>query len=150
MKIAIASDHGAYFAKLEILIYLRAKGHEITDFGTNSPDSCDFPDFGIPAAKAVAESKYERGILLCTNGIGMSMLANKIPGILAALVYSHETAVETRKHHDSNIICLGGGKFPYETLIKWIETWLSTEFIGYNPSSEKYLRRIKKVLELEK
>ena len=130
MKIALGCDHGAIYFKPVLKDYLKSKGHELLDFGTDSTESCDYPDFGIPAALSVQKGESERAILSCTNGIGMSMAANKLSGIRAALVYSAKTAATTRKHHDSNVLCLGAQEFSNEELLSFVEAWLTTEFEG--------------------
>jgi ribose 5-phosphate isomerase B len=124
MKIAVASDHAGFEFKKRLLRELESLGHEVRDFGTDSSESCDYPDFAEPAARSVAAGEAERAILVCTNGIGMSMLANRIPGLKAALVYSERTAAMTRRHHGSNVLCLGAGEFPAEDLLKWVRIWL--------------------------
>ncbi len=128
MRIAVASDHAGYEFKCELRRELERLGHEVEDFGTDSTESCDYPDFGIPAAQSAANGETDRAILACTNGIGMSMLANRIPGARAALVYSERTAAMTRNHHDSNVLCIGAGEFPSEDLLKWVRIWLEEEF----------------------
>ena len=139
MKIAIACDHGAYAFKSDLSDFLERMGHEVVDFGTFGVESCDYPDFGLPAVKSVVSGDCDRAILACTNGIGMSMVANKVEGIRAALVYSHRCAEMTRKHHDSNCLCLGAGEFPVSALLDFVETWMNTEFEG-----GRHLRRIQK------
>ena len=144
MKIALAADHGGYAVKRRLEEELRKLGHEIADFGTDGTESCDYPDFGIPAARSVAQGENERAILVCTNGIGMGMLANRIPGARAAVVYSDTTAERTRQHHDSNVLCLGAGEFPEEQLLRWARTWLDTKFEG-----GRHERRVKKFEALD-
>ena len=112
MKVALAADHGGYAVKRRLADELRKLGHQVVDFGTDSTESCDYPDFGIPAARSVASGQNERAILVCTNGIGMGMLANRIPGARAAVVYSDTSAERTRQHHDSNVLCLGARAAP--------------------------------------
>ncbi len=145
MRIAIAADHGGLKAKNFLVAELRKLGHEVVDFGTHEESSCDYPDFGIPAAQSVAAGSAERGVLVCTNGIGMSMLANRIHGIRAALVYNERTAERTRQHHDSNVLCLGGGEFSEEELLRFTRIWLETEFEG-----GRHARRIGKFESLER
>ncbi len=130
MRIAVASDHAVYEFKCELRRELERLGHEVEDFGTDSSESCDYPDFGIPAAQSAANGETDRAILACTNGIGMSMLANRIHGARAAFVYSERTAAMTRNHHDSNVLCIGAGEFPSEDLLKWVRIWLEEEFEG--------------------
>lgn len=144
MKIALASDHGGYEAKKVIREMLEQQGYEIDDFGCDSTSSCDYPDFGIPAAKSVVDGKNDRAVLICTNGIGMCMLANKITGVRGALVYNENTAALTRKHHDSNVLCLGGGEFDADELKKFAQIWLTTEFEG-----GRHKRRMDKIRNLE-
>ncbi|HTO55033.1 MAG TPA: ribose 5-phosphate isomerase B [Myxococcota bacterium] len=145
MKIALAADHAGFALKEKLVAELRRLGHVSEDFGTSGTESCDYPDFAIPAVQSVAEAKNERAILCCTNGIGMSMIANRMPGIRGALVYSARSAAMTRQHHDSNVLCLGAGEFPAETLLEWVRIWLSTDFEG-----GRHARRIGKVTALER
>jgi ribose 5-phosphate isomerase B len=144
MKVAVASDHAGYEFKRELVEELVRLGHEVEDFGTESTESCDYPDFGIPAARSTARGETDRTVLACTNGIGMSMLANRIPGVRAALVYSERSAAMTRNHHDSNVLCLGAGEFPSADLLKWVRIWLEQPF-----ESGRHARRIGKVEALD-
>lgn len=144
MKIAVAADHAGFPFKQRLSEELVRLGHEVVDLGTDSTESCDYPDYGIPAARMAAKGEADRAILVCTNGIGMSMLANRIPGARAALVYSETSAAATRAHHDSNVLCLGGGEFPAEDLMKFVTTWLSTPFEG-----GRHARRVSKVEALD-
>jgi ribose 5-phosphate isomerase B len=144
MKIAIASDHGGFDFKTKLLEWLIQQDIEFIDFGTDSIKSCDYPDYGVPAAKCVANKEADLGILICNNGIGMSILANKIPGIKAALVYSSTSAKATKEHHDSNVLCLGGQEFSPDELIEFVSIWLKYEF-----QQGRHLRRINKVEELD-
>jgi ribose 5-phosphate isomerase B len=130
MKIAVACDHGAFEFKASLIGFLERMGHNVIDHGTHSLESCDYPDFGLPAVKSVAEKTCDRAILACTNGIGMSMMANKVDGIRAAMVYNTRTAKMTRQHHDSNCLCLGASEFSVESLLGFAELWLTTEFEG--------------------
>ena len=144
MRIALASDHAGYLFKGRLAAELERLGHQVEDLGTDSQESCDYPDFGIPAARSVADGSCERAILVCTNGIGMSMLANRIPGIRGALVYNQRTAAMTRQHHDSNVLCLGAGEFAEEELLQMVRIWLDTEFEG-----GRHVRRVRKIQDLE-
>ena len=145
MKIALANDHAGYEVKIKIRQMLEQEGHVVQDFGSDSPAPCDYPDYAIPAVQSVVDGKNERAILVCTNGIGMCMVADKFPGILAALVYSEKTAAITRKHHDSRVLCLGGKEFPEKDLLKFVEIWMNTEFEG-----GRHSRRIEKIRKFEK
>ena len=146
MKIALACDHGGFELKEKLKDYLKELRHEVDDKGCLTDEKgCDYPDYGIPAVASVVAKENDRAILICTNGIGMSMLANKFPGIVAALIYSKRTAEMTRKHHDSNVLCLGGKEFDHDDLLEWVKIWLTTEFAGNKPEGERHLRRILKV-----
>ncbi len=144
MRIAVAADHAGFEFKTRLIAELRSLGHEVADEGTDSPESCDYPDYAIPAARSVSEGKSDRAILVCSNGIGMGMVANRIPGVCAAVVYSERTAEMTRGHHDSNVLCLGAQQFPEEDLLRFVRIWLDTDFEG-----GRHARRMKKVRSLE-
>jgi len=145
MKIALAADHAGFEFKQRLVRELEGLGHAVTDLGTDGTASCDYPDFAIPAAQAVAEGKADRAILVCHNGIGMAMTANRIPGVRAALIYSARTAAMTRGHHDSNALCLGAGEFPADDLWAWTKIWLETPF-----EAGRHARRVGKFQALEK
>ncbi len=144
MKIALAADHAGFSFKQRLSEELGRLGHEVVDLGTDSDESCDYPDYGVPAARMAARGEADRAILVCTNGIGMAMLANRVAGARAALVYSETSAAATRAHHDSNVLCLGGGEFAAEDLLKFVSTWLDTAFEG-----GRHSRRIGKVTALD-
>jgi ribose 5-phosphate isomerase B len=144
MRIAVAADHAGFAFKRRLVDELQGLGHEVVDFGTNSSQSCDYPDHGIPAARSVAQGQNHRAILVCNNGIGMSMVANKIPGVRGAMVYSEKTAAATRGHHDSNVLCLGAQQFSEEDLLRFVQVWLDTEFEG-----GRHARRVKKIDEMD-
>lgn len=145
MKIAIGSDHAGLELKENIKALLAAGDYEVTDLGTHSPASVDYPDLGFEVAKLVAAGGADRGILVCGTGIGMSVAANKVKGIRAALVFDLYTAIQSRKHLDANVLVLGGrvtGKGLAEEIVK---VWLSTDFEG-----GRHLGRIKKIEAFEK
>ncbi len=128
MKIALASDHAGFELKEAVKNFLT--GHDVTDFGTDNSDSMDYPDTGFPAAKAVASGECERGILICGSGIGMSIVANKVTGIRAALCQTVQFAELSRKHNNANVLVLSG-RFISRYLAKDIvEAWLTTDFEG--------------------
>ena len=145
MKIALASDHAGFEAKEKLKIFLNELGHEVMDFGTDSTDSVDYPDYALPVAQAVADGKFERGILICGSGIGMAIVANKIPGIRAALCHSQSIAQVSRSHNDANILCLSGWMLKQDEISEIIQVWLKTSFSG-----GRHMRRIKKIKEIEK
>ena len=146
MKIAIGCDHGALALKNKLVSHLKEKGYEVCDFGTHTPDSCDYPVYAAAAARAVAAGECQRGIVLCTTGIGVSIAANKIHGIRCALLHDLESARLTRLHNDTNMMALGAGVTEEAFALELADTWLTTEFSG----DERHCRRIARVMELEK
>ena len=146
MKIAVACDHGAYEYKEMIKEMLLSQGHEVVDFGTDSTASMDYPDTALPCAKAVASGECERGIVMCGTGIGVSIVANKVPGIRCAHVHDLETAKLTREHNDSNVLAMGGRIISQELIEQIAEVWLPTPF----SNEERHQRRIDQIAELEK
>ncbi|RKM58464.1 MULTISPECIES: ribose 5-phosphate isomerase B [unclassified Butyrivibrio] len=139
--IALASDHGGFDLKEAVKKHLEERGLEVKDFGTYDKSSCDYPDFGRPAAEAVASGECEKGIVICTTGIGISIVANKVKGIRCALCSEVTSARLTREHNDANMLAMGGG-FTGELLaMEIVDTFLDTPFSGL----EKHSRRISKV-----
>ncbi len=143
MIIALASDHAGYELKMKVKYHLEQLGIRTDDFGTFKTDSVDYPDYGILAARAVAKGNADRGILICSTGIGMSIIANKVKGIRAALCTSLEMANQSRRHVNSNILVLGGKIINHELAIKIVEVWLKTPFEG-----GRHLRRMNKIHQL--
>ncbi len=139
--IALGSDHGGYELKCQIMEYLKEKGIEYKDFGCYGMDSCDYPEFGKAAAKAVASGECDRGIVVCTTGIGISIAANKVPGVRCALCTNAYLARMTRLHNDANMLALGGGIVGKNLAVEIVETFLNTEF----SKEEKHSRRIGKL-----
>ncbi len=146
MKIALGCDHGALELKNALIPHLEALGHEVKDFGTYTMDSCDYPDFAAPAAQAVAAGECDKGIVLCTTGIGVSITANKIPGIRCALLSDVMSARMTREHNDTNMMAIGAGVVGQMLAFEIVDTWLGTEF----SHNVRHQRRIDKVMALEK
>ena len=146
MKIAVGCDHGALDLKNTVVAHLTAKGYEVQDFGTYTKDSCDYPDFAAAAAKAVAAGECDKGIVLCTTGIGVSITANKIPGIRCALLSDLMSARLTREHNDTNVMALGAGVVGQMLALEIVDTWVGTEF----SHNERHQRRTDKVMALEK
>lgn len=142
--IAVACDHGGLELKEKIKAHLIETGYEVRDFGTDSPESCDYPDYGAPAARAVAAGECEKGILICTTGIGMSLVANKVKGIRCGLCSDPLSASLTRRHNDTNVLALGAGIVGPNLALEIVDTWLTTEFEG-----GRHSRRIGKVMALE-
>ena len=146
MKIAIGCDHGALALKNTVKAHLEKKGYEVCDYGTYTLDSCDYPDFAEKAAKAVASGECEKGIVLCTTGIGISIAANKVKGIRCALLADIWSAKMTREHNDTNMMAIGAGVVGQMLALEIADTWLGTEF----SHNERHQRRIDKVMALEK
>ncbi|ARD48786.1 ribose 5-phosphate isomerase B [Sporosarcina sp. P33] len=144
MKVAISSDHGGNNLRKEITNLLTELEIEYTDYGPDSGDSVDYPDYAVPVANAVVEGKADRGILICGTGIGMSISANKVKGIRCALVHDVFSAKATRGHNDSNIIAMGERVIGPGLAREIVSTWLETEFEG-----GRHERRIEKMMKLE-
>ena len=130
MKIALGCDHGGYAMKEDIKKQLEGLGHEVKDCGTYSTDSCDYPIFGEAAARKVQSGECERGIVICTTGIGISISANKVKGIRAALCGDCYSAEMTRRHNDANILAMGARVLGPGLALKIVDTFLTTEFEG--------------------
>ena len=144
MKIALGCDHGAYDLKEALKAHLTAAGHEVEDFGCFGHESCDYPDYAAPAAKAVAAGACDRGIVCCTTGIGVSITANEVRGIRCALVSDLMSARLTRQHNDTNMLAMGAGVIGEKLALEIADTWLATEFEG-----GRHARRVAKVMALE-
>ncbi len=140
MKISLACDHGGLELKLAIKAHLETQGHEIQDFGTHDHASCDYPDYAAPAARAVADGSCERGILVCTTGIGVSIVANKIHGVRCALLSDPVSARLTRQHNDTNMMALGQGMVGEKLALEIVDIWLNTAFEG-----GRHQRRVDKI-----
>ncbi|MCR4684427.1 MAG: ribose 5-phosphate isomerase B [Lachnospiraceae bacterium] len=138
MKIAIGSDHGGFDMKEAVIAHLKDAGHEVTDLGCYDKNSCDYPQYGKAVAKAVTDGTCQRGIVICTTGIGISIAANKVPGIRCGLCSDTTAAFLTRSHNDANVLAMGGGMIGMNVAIDIVDTFLSTEFCGL----EKHARRI--------
>ena len=144
MKLSIASDHGGYALKEEIKAWLTEQGHEVVDFGCHSTESCDYSDFGEPAARAVANGECEKGIVICTTGIGISITANKVKGVRCALCGNTWTAELTRRHNDTNVLAIGAGGTGPLLAREIVSTFLSTQFEG-----GRHQRRVDKIMAIE-
>ncbi len=144
MKIAVGSDHAGFALKEKIKEKLRQEGYEVQDFGTNSTESMDYPDTATPLAAAVAAGVFEKGILVCGSGIGMSITANKQKGIRAALCHNLFTAQSSREHNDANVLCLGERILEPDLALQMVDIWLKTPFAG-----GRHQRRIDKITAFE-
>jgi len=145
MLVALASDHGGFQLKEKIKQKLIQQGHDIKDFGTDSEESCDYPDYAYPAAVAVANNECERGIVCCGTGIGVSIVANKVDGIRCALVHDVYSAKMTREHNDSNMLALGARVIEGKLALEIVEVWMNTKFVG-----GRHITRIDKIRQIEK
>ena len=145
MKIAIGADHAGFELKQRLVEHLKSQGHQVQDFGTNSPEPADYPDYAFPVAESVAHQQNERGILICGNGIGMSIVANKVPGIRAALSVTEKMAKATREHNDSNILVLAGRDLPADSNLKITDVWMATPF----SNADRHVRRVEEIKAIE-
>ena len=143
--IAIGSDHGGYNLKMEIIKHLEKNGYEVKDFGTSSCDSVDYPDIALPVAKAVISGECEKGILVCGTGIGISIAANKVPGIRAALCHDTFSARAAREHNDANVLTMGQRVIGPGLAGDIVAAWLQAEFQG-----GRHERRVAKICAIEK
>lgn len=147
MKIMIGSDHHGVRTRLNVGEYIRGFGNDVFDVGPTDdhPDPVDYPDIAAQVAEAVSSGKVDRGILICGTGIGMSIVANKFPGVRAAPVTDDVSAEMSRRHNDLNVLCLSGDMLTEETIDRLVEIWLKSEFAG-----GRHLRRINKISAIEK
>ncbi len=145
MKIAVACDHGGLNLKKAMIAYVEKLGHEVKDFGTYDNSSCDYPDFACAAAEAVARGECERGIVVCSSGIGVSIVANKIPGVRCAHCHDLYCAKYTRLHNDANMIAFGEKVVGEGMMQELVYTFLTTQYEG----GERHDRRLAKIKALE-
>ena len=144
-KIIIAADHGGFCLKEELRLYLEKKGYYVRDIGTYSEERCDYTDFAYRLAKEISLGKFKQGILICKSGIGNSIVANKLPGVYAALCYNLKTARLSRQHNNSNVLVLGAAFVKTALAKRMVSTWLNTAFLG-----GRHLRRFNKIKKIEK
>lgn len=144
MKIAIASDHRGFDAKRKLIPMLKQKGHQVDDFGCDSPASCDYPDFAVPCGQSVAAGRHDIGIMLDGSGIGMSIAANKVKGVRAALAHDEVTARISREHNHCNVLCIGTDLLSEAQITKIVDIFLSTQF-----ADGRHTRRLDKIRQLE-
>jgi len=144
MKIVIGSDHGGYELKAGLVEFLKKEKYDTEDLGTHSKDSCDYPLIGFEVARAVSDRKADRGVLICRTGIGMAIIANKLPGVRAGVVQSVEMAKSSREHNDCNILVLAADYTESSLAKKILKVWLETENLG-----ERHARRVGQIKKLE-
>jgi len=145
MRIALAADHRGHSVKEKVAVLLSEQGHEILDMGTNSSRSCDYPNLAFPAARCVVDGKAEVAILICGSGIGMTICANKVAGIRAALCHDELTAQMSRRHNNANILCLAADVLGDELIRRIVSSWLNTQF---EPGG-RHERRVRKISWIE-
>ena len=145
MRIAVGSDHAGFPLKQQVVELLRTMGHEAVDLGTKDTQSVDYPDYALAVAESVVRGQCERGVLVCGTGIGMSIAANKVPGIRAALCWDEETAGLSREHNDANVLCLPGRSLDPARLPALVDRWMKTAFGG-----GRHAGRVGKIAEVEK
>ncbi len=141
MKVAIGADHGAFEEKAAVIEHLKENGHEVKDFGTYTPESCDYPDIARAVANSVVSGEFDRGIVMCTTGIGISIVANKIRGIRCALCSDITSARLTRSHNNANMLSMGAGIIGPRLMMDIVDTFMNTEF----SNEEKHIRRISQI-----
>lgn len=141
MKIGIGADHGGYHLKEDIKGMLLEQGHEVTDVGTHDPQSIDYNEYAVEVAEGVRDGRFERGILICGTGVGMSIQANKVEGVRAALVHDLFTARDTRLHNDSNVLTMGGRIVGPGLAREIADVWVNTPF----SKEERHVRRVNKI-----
>ena len=144
MKIAIGSDHGGYVLKGKLINFLKDGKYVVEDFGSHSKDACDYPQIGFEVARAVSEGRAERGVLICRTGIGMAIIANKLPGVRAGACYDEKMARSSREHNDTNVLVLAADYTPEAEAKKMTKIWLTTKALG-----DRHARRVKQIEELE-
>lgn len=144
MKIAVASDHAGFELKAAIAGKLSACGHEVTDFGTDSTESVDYPLFAEPAARAVGEGRAERGIFVCGSGVGVSMVANKVSGVRAVNAHDPQEAGTSRLHNNANVLCLSGSRLELTQAVQIVHAFLNTDFEG-----GRHDRRVGQIAQVE-
>jgi len=144
LSVALGADHAGWELKEALKSWLMEAGYQVLDFGTHSPDSVDYPDYAQQVGEAVAVGKVDRGVLVCGTGIGMTMAANKIPGVRAALCGDAFTSRMSREHNDANVLALGGRLTDADMGCDILKVWLETDFAG-----GRHARRVNKIMELE-
>ncbi len=147
--ITLGSDHAGFHLKRQIIKYLENQGYEVIDRGTLSDEPCDYPDFAEPVARDVISGNARFGILICGTGIGMSIVANKFPGIRAALCSNEFSARYARQHNDANVLTLGGRVIGTDLALSILHVFLNTDFAGVKPGEERHVRRIEKISKIE-
>ena len=149
MIVAVGSDHGGFCLKQTVIDAVTAQGHEVLDFGTNSDEAVDYPDFAKQVGEAVASGKARRGILLCGSGIGVNIAANKMVGVYASVCHDSYMAHQGVEHDNMNVLCLGSRVIGPEPAREIVASFLQARFMGDDPGQERHRKRVNKVLDLE-
>ncbi len=149
MRVAIGMDHGGLALRKALLAYLSELGHEVLDFGTESSDSVDYPDFAEKVGMAIQEGRADRGVLICGSGVGVCIAANKIPGVYAATCHDAYSARQGVEHDHMNVLCLGGRIVGDELAKLLVKEFLSADYLGDQPGGERHARRVGKIINLE-
>jgi ribose 5-phosphate isomerase B len=144
MKIAIGSDHGGYELKNKLIEYLNTKKYDVSDLGTHSKESCDYPLIGFEVAREVGDGRAEKGILICKTGVGMAIIANKVHGVRAAACYDKDMAKSAREHNNCNVIVFAASYSNFKQALEMLKIWLATEPLG-----DRHERRVKQIKEIE-
>ena len=145
-RVAIGADHGGFALKTKLIALLQRQGIEVADLGTHSPEPCDYPKIGYKVAAAVAQGQFDRGVLLCKSGIGIAIVANKVPGIRAAVCTDVYDAQHSRQHNNANVLVLGAEKLSEAKAKQIVETWLATPF----ESGGRHERRVRQIQAIER
>ena len=149
MRIAIGADHGGFALKQILVIFLKEHGYEVLDFGTDSLDSVDYPDFALEVGKAIQAKEADRGILLCGSGVGICITANKMKGIYAGLCHDSYSAKQGVEHDGMNVLCLGGRIIGDELARLLVVSFLEAEYLGEGPGGKRFARRVTKIKKIE-
>ncbi|MBN1586314.1 MAG: ribose 5-phosphate isomerase B [Candidatus Omnitrophica bacterium] len=144
-RIALGADHGGFKLKAVLVDYLRKQENKVEDLGTYSEESCDYPEYGYKVASAVAEGRADRGVLVCRSGVGIAIVANRVPGVRAGVCHDAASAAHSRQHNDTNVLVLGADHTPAEQAVEILDAWLRTEFEG-----GRHARRLAMIEEIEK
>jgi ribose 5-phosphate isomerase B len=144
VKIAIGSDHGGYELKNKLVEYLKAEKYKVSDLGTHSKGSCDYPLIGFDVAKAVGDGQADRGVLICKTGVGMAIIANKVHGVRAAACYDKDMARSSREHNNCNVIVFAANYSGFKEALDMLKIWIATEPLG-----DRHERRVKQIKDIE-
>ena len=146
MRVAVGADHGGFALKAKLIGWVRSMGHEVADLGTHSPEPCDYPAIGFKVASAVAQRQFDRGVLLCKSGVGIAVVANKVPGIRAAVCHDRIAATRSRAHNDANVLVLGAERLPQARAKRIMDVWFRTPF----ETGGRHERRVRQIAAIER